>query len=215
MGEGRTRFIDARDIAESAAGALTTDRFDGQAFTLTGPEALTYGDAAALLSTMLGKPIRYTPLTHGRRLRRARGGRGRRGGLCPLPGAPLSSGAGSLDGGGDRRRGDPHRPQAAVPCDPCGGSRRSVEGVTCHARTATGKNDGELNQLSGNPQPHGVDSVAPCMLLRMACGDSPSHSSGRPWAHHCCVYLRTATLHKGAVWGRRRSTGAPPFFLGI
>ena len=32
--DGRTSFIDARDIAASAAAALTSDRFDGQAFNL-------------------------------------------------------------------------------------------------------------------------------------------------------------------------------------
>ncbi|NMN57911.1 uncharacterized protein YbjT (DUF2867 family) [Xanthobacter sp. SG618] len=58
--EGKTSFIDARDIAESAAAALTTDRFDGRAFNLTGPEALTYGEAAAILSSVTGKPIAYT-----------------------------------------------------------------------------------------------------------------------------------------------------------
>lgn len=61
-GEGRTSFIDAHDIAESAAAALTTTRFDGQAFPLTGPEALSYGDAAALLSEALGKPVAYQPV---------------------------------------------------------------------------------------------------------------------------------------------------------
>lgn len=61
-GDGKTSFIDARDIAESAAAALTTDRFDGRAFNLTGPEALSYGEAAAVLSRVTGKPIAYTPV---------------------------------------------------------------------------------------------------------------------------------------------------------
>lgn len=61
--EGKTSFIDARDIAESAAAALTTDRFDGRAFNLTGPEALTYGEAAAILSSVTGKPIAYTAVS--------------------------------------------------------------------------------------------------------------------------------------------------------
>lgn len=39
--EGQSSFIDVRDIAESAAAALTTNRFDGQAFNLTGPEAVS------------------------------------------------------------------------------------------------------------------------------------------------------------------------------
>ena len=57
--EGRTSFIDARDIAASAAAALRTDRFDGQAFNLTGPEALGYAEAATILSAATGRPIRY------------------------------------------------------------------------------------------------------------------------------------------------------------
>ena len=61
--QGRTSFIDARDIAECAAAALTTDRFDGRAFNLTGPEALTYGEAAAILSRVTGKAIAYTPVS--------------------------------------------------------------------------------------------------------------------------------------------------------
>ncbi len=57
-GEGKSSFIDARDIAASAA-ALSTDRFDGKAFGLTGPEALGYADAAVILSRVLGKPVAY------------------------------------------------------------------------------------------------------------------------------------------------------------
>lgn len=61
--DGKTSFIDARDIAESAAAALTTDRFNGRAFNLTGPEALSYGEAAAVLSQVTGKAIAYTPVS--------------------------------------------------------------------------------------------------------------------------------------------------------
>lgn len=61
-GEGKTSFIDAVDVATAAAGALTTDRFDGKAFALTGPAAYGYADAAALLSEALGRPIRYSPV---------------------------------------------------------------------------------------------------------------------------------------------------------
>ncbi|XXX79082.1 SDR family oxidoreductase [Sorangium sp. So ce134] len=57
--ESRTAFIDARDIAASAVAALRSDRFDKQAFTLTGPEALTYTEAAAILSKVSGRPIQY------------------------------------------------------------------------------------------------------------------------------------------------------------
>lgn len=58
-GEGKSSFVDARDIAESAAAALTSSTFDGKAFNLTGPEALGYAEAAEILSAIVGKPIAY------------------------------------------------------------------------------------------------------------------------------------------------------------
>ncbi len=61
-GEGASSFIDARDIAACAVAALTSGRFDGQAFTLTGPEAMGYRAATALLSRAAGRPIVYTPI---------------------------------------------------------------------------------------------------------------------------------------------------------
>jgi len=62
-GEGRSSFIDARDIADSAAAALTTDRFDGQAFTLTGPEAFGYAEAAQVLGAAIGRAVRYEAIS--------------------------------------------------------------------------------------------------------------------------------------------------------
>jgi uncharacterized protein YbjT (DUF2867 family) len=61
-GEGKTSFIDARDVALSGAAALSSDRFDGRAFNLTGPEALSYHEAAAVLSGALGRPVTYRPV---------------------------------------------------------------------------------------------------------------------------------------------------------
>lgn len=61
-GEGKSSFIDARDIAASAAAALTTSRFDGHAFNLTGPQALDYGEAATLISQVVGRPVAYTAI---------------------------------------------------------------------------------------------------------------------------------------------------------
>ncbi|MFB9953056.1 SDR family oxidoreductase [Rhizobium puerariae] len=58
-GEGKSSFIDVRDIAESAAAALTTSRFDGKAFNLTGPQALSYAEAAKIVSDAIGKPVAY------------------------------------------------------------------------------------------------------------------------------------------------------------
>ncbi len=58
-GNGRTGFIDARDIAAVAASLLAGDRLAGQAFTLTGPEALDHAQAAAILSAAAGRTIVY------------------------------------------------------------------------------------------------------------------------------------------------------------
>jgi uncharacterized protein YbjT (DUF2867 family) len=60
--DGRSSFVDTRDIAASAAAALTSSRFDGKAFNLTGPAAHSYGEAAAILSEVLGKRIAYQPI---------------------------------------------------------------------------------------------------------------------------------------------------------
>lgn len=64
-GQGRSSFIDVRDIAASAAAALTRSDFDGRAFNLTGPEALGYADAAAVLSGVLGRTVRYQAVDDG------------------------------------------------------------------------------------------------------------------------------------------------------
>jgi len=58
-GKGRTGFIDARDIAAVAARVLLEDGHEGRAYDLTGSEALTYAEVAALFTEVLGRPIRY------------------------------------------------------------------------------------------------------------------------------------------------------------
>lgn len=55
-------FVDVRDIARAAAHVLTTDGHDGRVHALTGPEALTYGAAAEVLSRVLDRPVRFVEL---------------------------------------------------------------------------------------------------------------------------------------------------------
>lgn len=64
-GDARSAFIDALDIADAASAALRSDRFDGQAFSLTGPEALSYAEAAEILSRHLGRTISYQHVEDG------------------------------------------------------------------------------------------------------------------------------------------------------
>ena len=58
-GDGRTPFIDAEDIAEVAAAALTEDRHTGRIYQLTGPRAISFGEAADLIGRATGRTIRY------------------------------------------------------------------------------------------------------------------------------------------------------------
>jgi uncharacterized protein YbjT (DUF2867 family) len=58
-GEGRTPFIDAEDIAEVAAAALTEDRHRGRIYQLTGPRAISFGEAADLIGKATGRAIRH------------------------------------------------------------------------------------------------------------------------------------------------------------
>lgn len=60
--EGKSSFIAAADIAASAAAALSSSAFDGKAYNLTGPQALSYQEAASQLSDALGRHIEYTAI---------------------------------------------------------------------------------------------------------------------------------------------------------
>ena len=58
---GAHPFIDANDIAAVAAAALT-GRVPAGAYDLSGPEALTFADAAALLAERTGRPVQHVDL---------------------------------------------------------------------------------------------------------------------------------------------------------
>jgi len=58
-GRGKTSFIDVRDIAAVAALTLTEAGHANRIYELTGDEALDYGQVAALLTDVLGRPITY------------------------------------------------------------------------------------------------------------------------------------------------------------
>lgn len=58
-GNGRTPFVDADDIAEVAAHALTDGRHSGNTYELTGPRAISFGEAAHLIGTAIGRTVRH------------------------------------------------------------------------------------------------------------------------------------------------------------
>jgi uncharacterized protein YbjT (DUF2867 family) len=61
-GDGKISHVDVRDIAAVAVKALTAPGHEGKAYTLSGPEALTYSEAAMALSKALGKPVKHVNL---------------------------------------------------------------------------------------------------------------------------------------------------------
>lgn len=61
-GTGRVGFINAQDIAASAAACLVAPAPLNGDVVLTGPEALSYDDTAALIAAARGRPVRHVSL---------------------------------------------------------------------------------------------------------------------------------------------------------
>jgi uncharacterized protein YbjT (DUF2867 family) len=51
--------VDVRDLADVAVEALTTSQHDNKTYSLTGPEAVTFGGMASQLSAAVGRTIRF------------------------------------------------------------------------------------------------------------------------------------------------------------
>ena len=58
-GDGKVSFVDTRDIASVAVAALITSGHEGQSYTITGAQALSHAESAAILSQVLGRTINY------------------------------------------------------------------------------------------------------------------------------------------------------------
>ena len=62
-GQAKISHVDVRDIAAVAVKALTEPNHKGKAYTLSGPEALTYDELADELSKVLRRPISHVSLS--------------------------------------------------------------------------------------------------------------------------------------------------------
>ncbi|WP_207391311.1 NmrA family NAD(P)-binding protein [Streptomonospora litoralis] len=62
-GDAVEPFVDAEDIADVSAAALSEPGHAGQVYELSGPRLLSFGDVARELSTATGRDIRYVPVT--------------------------------------------------------------------------------------------------------------------------------------------------------
>lgn len=58
-GKSKTSFIDTRDIASVAAITLTDEKYNNIAITLTGKSAIDYYEVADIMSSVLGRSIKY------------------------------------------------------------------------------------------------------------------------------------------------------------
>lgn len=61
--DSRTAFIDTRDIALAAVAALTAPQAPDRGFSISGPESLTYAEAAAILTAETGRAIGYQDIS--------------------------------------------------------------------------------------------------------------------------------------------------------
>jgi len=62
-GDAAINHIDIRDIAQVATLALTQPGHAGQVYNLSGPRAITYAEAAAILSRTIGKTVHYVEIS--------------------------------------------------------------------------------------------------------------------------------------------------------
>ena len=58
-GNGKTSFVDARDVAAVGVAALTEPGHENRAYDVTGQEALSYDEVASVFSNVLGREVRY------------------------------------------------------------------------------------------------------------------------------------------------------------
>lgn len=56
-------FVDLEDVADVAVAALTEDGHHGRTYELTGPQLVTFAEAAALISEASGRPVRFEKVT--------------------------------------------------------------------------------------------------------------------------------------------------------
>jgi uncharacterized protein YbjT (DUF2867 family) len=62
-GDGRAAVVARADVAEAVAALLTAEDADGRTYDLTGPEAITLGEAAERMTEAAGRPVVFRDQT--------------------------------------------------------------------------------------------------------------------------------------------------------
>ena len=63
VGDARISLVVIEDVAAVTVAALVEDGHDGRTYEITGPEAVSYAECAAILSEELDKPVRYVSVS--------------------------------------------------------------------------------------------------------------------------------------------------------
>ena len=61
-GSGKVAFVDSRDTAAVAVRALTEEGHEGKEYAISGPEALTFTEAAEKIGASVGKEVKYVDM---------------------------------------------------------------------------------------------------------------------------------------------------------
>ncbi len=62
-GNGKVAFVTRSDCVDCAVAVLTTPGHENKIYNITGPELLSFGDAAKIISEVCGRPIAYEIVT--------------------------------------------------------------------------------------------------------------------------------------------------------
>ncbi|MDX9874337.1 MAG: SDR family oxidoreductase [Spongiibacteraceae bacterium] len=62
-GAGKVAFVTRRDCVACAVAVLTSPGHEDRVYNITGPELLSFGDAAAILAEVAGRPVEYHQVT--------------------------------------------------------------------------------------------------------------------------------------------------------
>jgi len=62
MKDAKTSIVDVRDVAAVAVAVLTESGHEGKTYNITGPEAISYPEAAEKLSAAIGKKVNYVDI---------------------------------------------------------------------------------------------------------------------------------------------------------
>ena len=63
LGDARVSLVEIDDVAAVTVAALVEDGHEGETYEITGPEAVSYAECAAILSEELGRQVRYVSVS--------------------------------------------------------------------------------------------------------------------------------------------------------